>query len=801
MKFSSGAWLWADGVVPTLVRRVQEWRFDRDELTVWLLDRMGRDGADKFEGTVFELVLSSPMPGALRVRVRRHSRAVKGPVGFELDYSLKSGEVRFEDLPDELVYTSGSISARISKKRFELSFVNATSGIEITRMGALGFMRRSEPQGCHGGGAWGEPAGHGYMMQRLHLGVGECLYGFGEQFTPLVKNGQTVRIFNEDGGTISDQAYKTIPFYLSVGGASGSYGLLVNTPRAVEFEVATERVQQVQFSTEAEELDYYLFSGPEPREVMERYTRLSGRAPEIPAWSFGLWLSTSFTTQYDEKTVMEFVEGMASRGIPLSVFHFDCFWMKERHWCNFLWDRQAFPDPEGMIRRLKDRGLKVCLWINSYISGMSEIYQEAVAGGYLLRRKDGSVYQRDQWQPAMGIVDFTNPDAVKWYQGKLRRLLEMGVDTFKTDFGERIPVDDVVYHDGSDPALMHNYYPHLYNKAVFSLLETFHGKGKALVFARSATAGAQQFPVHWGGDCEATFESMAEDLRGGLSFCTSGPAFWSHDMGGFTGKADPAVYKRWAAFGLLSTHSRLHGSESYRVPWLFDEESVAVVRRFAELKNRLVPYFCSAARQASVRGTPVMRAMAFEFPDDPGCRHLDRQYMLGDDLLVVPIFRKDGVAEFYVPQDGSGGGGEWRDLLTDKVYQGGRWYSQVFDFLHLPVLIRPGGVVAMSDNTAAPDWKISEPLVLQINGTGLQGERRVSVVSTEGRLESGDSRSGEFILTRLAGSIQVEGDGKVSKVSVVLRGLAGRHPRGRETSEGYVVTWANVREPLVIPVE
>ena len=238
---------------------------------------------------------------------------------------------------------------------------------------------------------------------------------------------------------------------------------------------------------------------------------------------------------------------MADRGIPLSVFHFDCFWMRERHWSDFEWDPAAFPDPAGMLKRLKARGLRICVWINSYIAQMSRLFPEGRDKGYFLKRLDGSVYQRDAWQPGMALVDFTNPDAVAWFQSHLKRLMDMGVDCFKTDFAELIPLD-VVYHDGSDPERMHNLYSYLYNQCVFELVERERGVGEAMVFARSGTTGSQKFPVHWGGDCWSTFEAMAEDLRGGLSFCSSGPAFWSHDIGGFEGTANPANYKRWVAF-------------------------------------------------------------------------------------------------------------------------------------------------------------------------------------------------------------------------------------------------------------
>jgi alpha-D-xyloside xylohydrolase len=273
---------------------------------------------------------------------------------------------------------------------------------------------------------------------------------------------------------------------------------------------------------------------------------------------------------------------------------------------------------------------------------------------------------------------------------KLEALLDMGVDCFKTDFGERIPTD-VVYHDGSDPERMHNYYTHLYNQTVFDLLRKRRGEGEAVLFARSATAGTQAFPVHWGGDCESTFEGMGQTLRGGLSLAMSGFGYWSHDIGGFEGTPDAAVFKRWVAFGLLSSHSRLHGSHSFRVPWLFDEESVDVLRHFARLKQRLLPYFMKTARQTAEEGIPMMRPMAMEFPDDPACTNLDRQYMLGDDLLVAPVFSTDGRVSYYVPD------GTWRNLLTDVEIAGPRWVTETHDFMSLPLLVRPGAVIEMEE--------------------------------------------------------------------------------------------------------
>jgi alpha-D-xyloside xylohydrolase len=564
-----------------------------------------------------------------------------------------------------------------------------------------------------------------FFHEQLSLGVGEYVYGLGERFTPFIRNGQVVDIWNEDGGTSSEQAYKNIPFYLTNRG----YGVLVNHPEKVSFEVASEKVERVQFNVPGESLEYFVIYGPTPKQILERYTTLTGRPALPPAWSFGLWLSTSFTTNYDEKTVTGFIDEMARRDIPLHVFHFDCFWMKEFNWTDLQWDSRFFPDPERFLSRLKERGLRICVWINPYIAQRSILFEEAVQNGYLLKKPNGDVWQTDKWQAGMGIVDFTNPKACTWFAEKLRALLKTGVDTFKTDFGERIPTA-VVYHDGSDPIKMHNYYTYLYNKTVFSLLQEERGEGEALVFARSATTGGQQFPVHWGGDSTATFESMAESLRGGLSLGLSGFGFWSHDIGGFEQTASADVYKRWAAFGLLSSHSRLHGSSSYRVPWQYDEEAVGVLSKFSKLKCSLMPYLYRAAMQAHEHGTPMLRSMLMEFPDDPTCAYLDQQYMLGDSLLVAPVFSHDGTVNYYVPQ------GRWTNLLNGTQVEGPGWQRESHDFMGLPLMVRPSSVIPIGNRTDRPDYDFSDGVTLQIYQMEDGSSARVEIPSAAGTIES-----------------------------------------------------------------
>lgn len=306
----------------------------------------------------------------------------------------------------------------------------------------------------------------------------------------------------------------------------------------------------------------------------------------------------------------------------------------------------------------------------------------------------------DHWQPGIGYIDFTNPDACAWYQGKLKELLDMGVDTFKTDFGEVIPTD-VVYYDGSNPERMHNYYTYLYNQTVFDLLVQERGEGEAVLFARSATTGGQKFPVHWGGDNSSTYPSMAETLRGGLSLGLSGFGYWSHDISGFNDTATPDLYKRWVAFGLLSSHSRLHGASSARMPWLFDEEAIDVLRYFKNLKEQLTPYLMNVAQEAQDHGWPMLRAMVLENPTDPACRYLDTQYMLGDSLLVAPIFSDNGVVTYYLPA------GEWQNLLTGEKCGGGTWNTETHNYFSLPLWVKletaPDSLKSLAGNIALHD--------------------------------------------------------------------------------------------------
>lgn len=701
MKFSNGCWLQKEGYECFSPQEVYYTTVEERKVTLCAPTTRIITRGDTLGCINLNIAITSPMDGVLRVTTDHHlGRLHKGP-DFELNIE-ENLPLQVTDTDSQITIKSGSLILEITKNPWSMSYYRENELLTKSVRKDLAVMKTDWKGLAYDKGDSQDT----YIRQQLSIGVGELLYGLGERFSPFVKNGQSVEIWNGDGGTSTEQSYKNIPFYLSNKG----YGVFVNHPEQVDFEVGTEMVTKAEFSVEGSHLDYFLIDGPSMKDVLVKYTDLTGK-PALPApWTFGLWLSTSFTTNYDEATVMSFVDGMLDRGINLRTFHFDCFWMKEFHWSNFLWDDRVFPDPEGMLKRIKAKNLNICVWINSYIGQESAMFAEGAEHGYFIKRTNGDVWQWDMWQPGMAIVDFTNPAACKWFQDKLEVLLDMGVDCFKTDFGERIPTEDVVYFDGSDPKKMHNYYTYLYNKCVYELLERKRGKGEAVLFARSATVGGQKFPVHWGGDCWSDYESMEESLRGGLSLCMSGFGYWSHDIGGFEHTSTPDVYKRWAAFGLLSSHSRLHGSSSYRVPWVYDEEAVDVVRTFTQLKAALMPYIYRNAIYTATTGIPMMRSMILEYTEDRNTAFLDKQYMMGDTLLVAPIFNDASIAEFYLPE------GKWTNYFTGKVYDGGKWVKESCDYLQIPLLAKENSIVAVNLDANAPDYDYGKNLTFRVFG-------------------------------------------------------------------------------------
>lgn len=701
-RFTRGMWEYKPGVTVRWAGDIVKLEAQKNSVYQVAATFPVRDRGATLNNPLITSRLFSPYEGIVGLEAYHHKSKyvnAKEP-RFELA-ELDSGSnfCKVQTADKSYTLSSGGLTATTATDKFGVTFEH--KGKKLTELGfrSLGWVDDSRFDSK-------------YLTVQFGAGVGEKFYGFGERFGPFVKNGQRVETWNEDGGTSSEWGYKSIPMYLS----SRGYAVFVDSASDVVFEVQSERTTRVNIAVPGEGLRVYVIAGDDLKKVLERYTGFTGRPALPPPWTFGLWLTTSFTTDYDINTVSSFLQGMKDRQIPLRTFHFDCFWMKGFQWCDFEFDPEMFPDAKHMLSKLKqDFGIKVCVWINPYIAQESSLFSVADENSYLIQNVDGSSYQTDLWQAGMGIVDFTNPAAVDWYKGELKKLVKVGVDSFKTDFGERIPCRGVKYHDGSDPVSMHNYYTQLYNKAVFEVLEGELGQNQACLFARSATVGGQQYPVHWGGDCMSTFDAMAETLRGGLSLGSCGFGFWSHDISGFEGgNPDPAVYKRWCAFGLLSSHSRLHGSSSYRVPWNFDDESSVVLKKFTDLKLSLMPYIYDASIEAHERGVPVVRPMFLEFQHNESAQVADSQFMLGSALLVAPVFNAEGSVRYYIP------GGKWYGYLDGKIREthgSGDWVDEVHDFKSLPLLVKQDtAFITGKEGVDVPDYDYADGFTVNLFG-------------------------------------------------------------------------------------
>ncbi|KAI0340632.1 alpha-glucosidase [Trametopsis cervina] len=771
MRFNDGFWLLKSGVKPYFGLQVVQALPLENGYNLQVSTKPIRHRGDTLAGPVFSIKVHSPTEGVIGVKIDhfKHVDPTPSIPLFPDDPAIPSAQISKADKSWSV--TSGGLSADITENPYTVTFKDAkrtltSAGYKHQAIYDVPYkwtLRSASNASCLATDFSSNPHPSGppefvrYTHSELNLSPGELVYGLGEQFGAFVKNGQSVSIWNQDGGTSSEQAYKCVPFYIT----NRNYGVFINHPGEVEVEVGSEKVSRVGVSVAGESLEYFVIYGKTPLEILERYTRMTGRPALLPAWTFGLWLSTSFLTSYDEKTVSGFLQGMQDRNCPVRVFHLDCFWMKQYEWCSFTFDPENFPDPKAYLSEIKRKyDVQICVWINPYISQLSPIFNEAVKEGYLIKRKDGTPWQWDLWQPGLGVVDITNPAARQWYEEKLNALIDLGVDCFKTDFGERIPHADVVFHDGSDPMRIHNTYSVIYNELVFNLTKKRFGEGEAVVFARSSHAGGQRFPVHWGGDCESTFEAMAEALRGALSLTASGFAFASHDIGGFEGHPPPEIYHRWVAYGLFSSHSRLHGSGSYRVPWQYGEEAATYMAKFIDAKHRLMPYLYQLALQANTKGHPLQRAMFLEFPDDRTTHYLDRQYMFGPNLLVAPVFVPEGEeSEYCIPA------GKWTSFFhPERTVVGPVWIKEVVPIDEIPVWVRPGTVLCLGpEGTGRPDYEYGKEVEVQIYELA-EGQ----VVETTVPKGKGRDIAGVVNVQRRQEDVFVSVEGEVSLSGVTL---------------------------------
>jgi alpha-D-xyloside xylohydrolase len=539
----------------------------------------------------------------------------------------------------------------------------------------------------------------------FELAYDERIYGTGESFTRLNKRGQKEVLYTRDAmGAQSQRMYKPIPFFLS----SRGYGIFVHTSTPVTFDFGHDFDESAVLYTGDELLDLFVFLG-DPKEVLSAYTAVTGRSPVPPLWSFGFWMSR--ITYESEAEVREVARRLREYRIPSDVIHLDTGWFETDWRSNYRFSTSRFTDPKDMMSDLAEEGFHISLWQLPYFTAKNDLFQEIVEHGYNVRNEGGTLPAED------AVLDFSNPEAVKWYQGKLAGLLEMGADVIKADFGEGAPLNGI-YASGRTGWYEHNLYPLRYNKAVFEVTERVKGEDQGIIWGRSAWAGSQRYPLHWGGDAENTNSAMAAELRAGLSFGLSGFTYWSHDVGGFVERSPRDLYRRWLAMGVLTSHTRAHGAPP-KEPWEYDPAFVEDYRRAVDLKYALMPYVWAQANASSEHGWPMLRTLFFEFPEDPTSWRIDDEYLFGSDLLVAPLFEDSAAArEVYLPP------GAWTDYQTGTVYPGARWHRIPAGPVPVVLLVRDHSViphVKVAQSTSQIDWSDVELRVFSSDAAPVTG--------------------------------------------------------------------------------
>ncbi|MCF7803074.1 MAG: alpha-xylosidase [Candidatus Marinimicrobia bacterium] len=652
------------------------------------------------------LPFSVELVSSRTVRIRAVSRFQTQPDRESL--MLVDGKVEqnrddwtYEQVDDGHKYTSENGSVIISEYPWRVTIKDASGKVlthtrhisdnrtTFTPVLPFSFVRRASDYSTS-------------MAAVFQLSPDEKLYGCGESYTGFNKRGQKVVLYTDDAnGTQNETMYKPIPFYMS----SRGYGMFMHTSSPITVDFGKHFAEANTMMMGDDELDLFVFLG-EPKDILDEYTEVTGKAPMPPLWSFGFWMSR--ITYFSEGDGRNVAMNLRKHEIPSDVIHFDTGWFETDWRCDYQFAESRFDEPEEMVSDLKGQGFHISLWQLPYFTPENTLFPEIIEKGLYVSDEKGNLPYED------AVLDFSNPETIDWYQVKLAGLLEMGVGAIKVDFGEAAPANGV-YASGRTGFYEHNLYPLRYNKAASDI--TKEVTGDRIIWARSTWAGSQRYPVHWGGDPATTNSAMEATLRGGLSMGVSGFTFWSHDIGGFVTATPENLYRRWTPFGMLTSHVRSHGTPPTE-PWEYSKDFLNMFRKADNMRYELMPYIYAQAKESSEYGWPMLRALFVEYPEDPGSWLVDDQYLFGSDMLVAPLFEDVDARDVYLPP------GDWIDYQTGEQYSTG-WHHIEAGELPIIMLVRDGAVlphIELAQSTMEMDWSELQLVVFSSDDEDVQAK-------------------------------------------------------------------------------
>ncbi|RCW34624.1 glycoside hydrolase family 31 protein [Marinilabilia salmonicolor] len=638
------------------------------------------------DSTAMRLELYSD--GIVKVWIDPQGTFVRNNDSYAVLPKEESGQVNVAETPQGYEVYTGDLIIRINKSPFGIRFFDKYQKLLLEDYQNKGFEVNDE-----------------YMSVSKTLRVDENIYGLGEKAGPLNRRGRSYKMWNSDKpcyGVNEDPLYKSIPFFMSNYG----YGLFFDNTYKTTFDFGESDENYFTFATPGGEMVYYFLFGPTFKEIIARYTELTGKPIMPPKWALGFSQSRGMLT--NEKLTRDIASGFRERNIPCDIIYQDIGWTQ--HLQDFEWRDGNYGDPVQMLTDLEDQGFKVIVSQDPVISqANTSQWIEADSLGYFTTDiRTGESYDMPwPWGGNCGVVDFTNPEVADWWGAYQQKVIDDGVRGFWTDMGEPAWSNEessdrlnMKHHDGMHDEI-HNVYGLTWDKVVTEQFEKRNPNTRIFQMTRAAFAGMQRYTFGWSGDAGNGFhvtegwKQLANQVPLGLSAGMGGIPFWSCDISGYCGDIEDydalgELYARWMQFGVFNPLSRAHHEGNNAVePWLFGSHVEAVTKAAIELKYSLFPYIYTYARAAHDLGLPLMRAMFLEYPGDPETANLGTQFMFGEELLVAPVMEEAAATKrVYLPE------GTWFDYHSPRVsYDGGQWIDFPVTLETIPLFVKQGSVV------------------------------------------------------------------------------------------------------------